>query len=88
MREKLVEWFNNFQNTKQFEWIKKLGEYEIPPYLEEAADSLLKNLQESLSNLAQASVEYITEACSSVMHFIIGLLELFIIPVFVFYMLE
>jgi len=88
MREKVIEWFNNFRNTKQFEWIKKLGEYEIPPYLEEGADSLLKNIQESLSDLAQRGVEYITEACSSVMHFIIGLLELFIIPVFVFYMLE
>ncbi len=85
MKNNLIEWFNKLQ---KIEFFKKLGEYKIPPYLEEAINKLLADIQNSGRELSNKSVSFITESFSSAMHFLIGLLELLIIPVFVFYMLE
>ena len=85
MKNNLIEWFNKLQ---KIEFFRKLGEYKIPPYLEEAIDKLLADIQNSSRELSNKSVSFITESFSSVMHFLLGLLELLIIPVFVFYMLE
>ncbi len=85
MKDKLIEWFNKLQ---KIEFFKKLGEYKIPPYLEEAINKLLEDVQNSGREFSNKSLSYITGSFSSVMHFLIGLLELLIIPVFVFYMLE
>jgi predicted PurR-regulated permease PerM len=84
MKNNLIEWFNKLQKV---EFFKKLGEYKIPPYLEEAIDKLLVDIQNSGRELSNKSVSFITESFSSVMHFLVGLLELLIIPVFVFYIL-
>jgi predicted PurR-regulated permease PerM len=85
MKNTFIEWFNNLQ---KIEFLKKLGEYKIPPYLEEATNKLFADIQNSASEISKKSIEFVTESFSNVMKALIGLLELLIIPIFVFYILE
>ncbi|HPZ09757.1 MAG TPA: AI-2E family transporter [Candidatus Eremiobacteraeota bacterium] len=94
IQAKLIEIFNMIKNIedtnvpKQFEWIKKISEYEIPQELKDLANTLIEKTKESIPQVANRIWSFLTGVFSSLIQFILSLISLIIIPILTFYMLK
>jgi len=94
--QKLEEWFISLQHLdnedvpKQLQWLKNLLDAyrEIPPAIQDFVDSILSEVEKSVPQITKKVSSFLGDIFSSILMVILGILNLLIIPVFMFYMLK
>jgi len=94
--QKLEKWFMSLQHLededvpKQLQWLKNLlNSYrEIPPAIQDFIDSILSEVEKSVPHITKKVSSFLGDIFSSILMVILGILNLLIIPVFMFYMLK